>query len=140
MNEKHATPRGSAFPTQAPLPRPEQAAEKAAEASAREASREFATHGDPSLQQKDGGQAEQSGPEDRRVRVRWERPADVAMRVAAAGLGTGADLHLAAHDRLRALRSQAKSAANTQARRLPGAVMARRATGPESPGSSSVSR
>lgn len=144
MNEKHTTPRGSAFPTQAPLPKPEKAAEQAAkkgaEESAREASREFATHGDPSLQKKDGEQAEQDTPEDRRIRVRWERPADVAMRAAAAGLGKGADLHLAVHERLRALRAQAKLAANSQARRLPSAAMARRATGPDSPGSAPVSR
>lgn len=140
MNEKHTTPRGSAFPTRAPLPQPEQAAELGAEASAREASREFATHGDPSLSKKEGAETEQSGPADRRFRVRWERPADVAMRAAAAGLGKGADLHLAAHERLRALRAQAKLAAGSQARRLPAAVMARRASGPDSPGSTPVSR
>lgn len=139
MNEQHTTPRGSAFPTPAPLPKPDRV-EQPAEASAREASREFATHGDPSLQKNETEQAEQDQPEDRRVRVRWERPADVAMRAAAAGLGKGADIHLAAHEQLRAIRAQAKQAAGAQTRRLPAAVMARRQAGPDSPGNVPVSR
>lgn len=140
MNEKHTTPRGSAFIQQAPLPKPEKPAEGAAQEAAREATREFATHGDPSLKKdaERGEAAEKKG--DHRMQVRWERPADVAMRAAAAGLGKGADLHLAAHARLRALRVQARQRIEAKVRRLPDAVMSRRATEPESPGSTPVSR
>lgn len=137
MNDKHTTPRGSAFQQPAALPKPEQTVEEAAH---QEAAREFATHGDPSLKQDatEGQDAQKQA--DRRVRVRWERPADVAMRAAAAGLGKGADLHLAAHRRLRALRQQTMRAAAVQAHRLPAAVMARRHPGSDAPGSAPVSR
>lgn len=136
MNDKHITPRGSAFQQPIALPKPEQAAEEAAR---QEAAREFATHGDPSLK-KDVTEGQDAQQEDRRVRVRWERPADVAMRAAAAGLGKGADLHLAVHRRLRALRQQTMRAAAVQVRRLPAAVMARRQAGKESPGNTPISR
>ena len=137
MNDTHTTPRGSAFQQPIALPKPEQAAEEAAR---QEAAREFATHGDPSLKKDamEGQDAQQQA--DRRVRVRWERPADVAMRAAAAGLGKGADLHLAVHRRLRALRVQARQDIAAQVRQLPAAVMARRQSGKESPGNTPISR
>ena len=137
MNNKHTTPRGSAFQQPMPLPKPERAAEEAAR---QDAAREFVTHGDPSLKKdgRDSQDAQRQG--DRRVRVRWERPADIAMRAAAAGLGKGADLHLVAHQRLRALRAQARQGIQAQARQLPTAVMAHRQAGKESPGSTPISR
>ena len=136
MNDKHTTPRGSAFHQPIALPKPEQAAKEAAR---QEAAREFATHGDPSLK-KDATEGQDAQQQDRRVRVRWERPADVAMRAAAAGLGKGADLHLAVHRRLRALRVQARQDIAAQVRQLPAAVMARRQAGKESPGNTPISR
>lgn len=117
MSDQRITPRSSAFPRppRDPAPSPEAAA--AAEA-ARAASVELAIHGDPSVGRgrSDAAQAE---AKDKRLRVDWIRPTDLAARAGARVMTPSAEWNMRAHKWLRAQPRRLVNRTADLARRLP---------------------
>lgn len=117
MSEQRITPRSSAFPRtpRDPAHSPEAAA--AAEA-ARAASVELAIHGDPSVG-RNSPDAAQEKAKDRRLRVDWVRPTDLAARAGAGGMAHSAEWNMRAHKWLRAQPRRVVHGTVDLARRLP---------------------
>ena len=119
MNDQRITPRSSAFPRTPRDPALSPEATAAAEsAAARAASVELAVHGDPSVG-RTAPEGEQKDPKDRRLRVDWVRPTDLAARAGADGLARSAEWNMRAHKWLRAQPRRLAHATVDVARRLP---------------------
>lgn len=118
MNEQRITPRSSAFP-RAPRDAALSADATAAAEAARASSVELAVHGDPSMRHTNSDAEQNKNKDDKRLRVDWVRPTDLAARAGSGSLAHSAEWNMRAHKWLRAQPRRVVNAGTDLARRLP---------------------